>query len=169
MANQVTLANGRIATVTNDNWRDLANEDIAAESARGNASNTTALSVMNAFRELAGEDNTFFTYGPNGAETVRNVPADRVLSNPIVQASDAVYRATPNGVQKIWTDASNIPILAGDRLAAYSKATGLGVVDGAKEIYAKFGELNVTLRYAIIGGAIIAAAAATYAVAKAAK
>lgn len=158
-AGTVTLANGRVVTVTRDNYQDLARENLAAYQAKG--IDVDQASILQAFLQLAGQDTAFYTYGPGGAVPV-NDPARRVLDNPFVKWSDAIMEATPTGLRTVWQGASDGTFGAGRSVVDGVKRGATAAADLARRLAGALPgalkQANTTLRIVWISAAVIVVA-----------
>lgn len=150
-ANSVTLANGRLVTVTAANYADLARENLAAYAAKG--LNVDGASIVQAFRQLA-------DLAPPLPSV--NEASERVLGNPLVRASAAIFESTPTGLQSVWGGASDGVFDAGATVAGKVKAAATAAADYgarlAKLLPGALGEANTTLRVVVVSLAVVAVA-----------
>jgi hypothetical protein len=137
---RVTLANGRTADVTATNWNDLAAEQIAFKDANGGLSFQEKGATLNAFRQLAGLGNGFYTATATGAAVESS--SDSVFKLPFVSLTDKLTGKAPVGAETQTTllddvrnsaaelagNARDLAAAAGDKLGG---GTGLMLVVAA--------------------------------------
>jgi hypothetical protein len=82
----VTLANGQKAEVTPDNWQELAALQIQLKGGTLNERSAT----LDAFKQLAGLGNGFYTVTSSGAAAPRSMGEERVFNQPLVRLSDDI-------------------------------------------------------------------------------
>lgn len=125
MAN-VTLANGRTAVVTADNYSDLAAEQIAYKQANGGLNFQEQSATLTAFRQLAGLGNGFYTSTPTGAAVENS--SDAVFKQPLVRLADQISGNAPVGAEKGFSLFQNLTDsgaeLAGNAKDALQKLDG---------------------------------------------
>jgi hypothetical protein len=157
----ITLATGRIVTVTRDNFEALAREHFAGEAAKGRAVDLAA--YVDAFRRLAGLDGSFFSTGLGAAPAKPQGSAAAVLNNPFVRASDAIMGATPEPLRDVWQASSDATVAAAEKTKDGVVAAAGWIADLLGEIPAAANKANNTLRIvAIVAGLGALAVGAVY-------
>lgn len=130
----LATVNGREVDVKQDNYRQLAADEIARRRAADPLLTTAFQSaIYDAFKQLAGQPTTGYTYGGGVAVPARNAAAERVQANPMVRGSDAIMSALPHSAARIASDSSNATIGVVGKIGGAVKSGAAAVAVAARE------------------------------------